>query len=90
MISFGEQGGEQLLVAEKVRNDEVRSNADQPLSFPLIHFAAFRFRSRHPDGQAAHFLDVLYLYVAVPKSEEFLAAAVGGIFGWSISILPWL
>src|SRR5579859_425536 len=77
LLAIGEECMQELAMAEEIWNDEIRAHAGEALPLPLVYGGTLRFRSGNADGNAAHFLYVLDLDVAVAETQKLFAFAFG-------------
>src|SRR5215472_9334868 len=77
LLSIGEQRSDELFVAKKIRDDEVRADAGEPLALPFVYCRAQRLRRCHTDRYAADFLDVLDLHVPIAESQKLAPTVFG-------------
>src|SRR2546422_6309614 len=73
LLAIRKQRGQQLAVAEKIRNDEIRAYSSEALPLPRIDSAALGFRSRDSHRYPPDFLDIFDLHVPVAETQELAA-----------------
>src|SRR5260370_14201169 len=67
---------QELLVPEKIGNDQVGPGLDKALAFPLVDAAAVDFVAGHGHGDAADPLDLLDFHKSVAKSQKLITLQI--------------